>query len=247
MNQADVEFFKKNGFLLLKNVFSEEECASFKKVLLEEIEKGKAAVEAEKKAGTPIEMNRGKIADTPRGIYKGMLQDIAHRNDTFMNVAKDERLANSVSPFLGEDLVMYRSLSVFKPQDYDGPVGWHQDMTYWSGDSEKISMWISLDKVTDENGALHVIPETHSAYIEDHEEQNEIFPYVLPEKLIDHSKEMVVDTEIGDMVIFHSQTFHSSKPSTSGKDRYALIFTFQPASDQSHHRDGAPEVVATKA
>jgi len=240
MNDAEKKFFNDNGYLLLKHVFSEEECAKFKASLFEEIEKGKEALRLEGAGGNAKPTNRGKIADVPRGIHKGMLQDIAHRNEMFMELARDERVTACVSPFLGEDLVMYRSLSVFKPKDYQGPVGWHQDMTYWEGEDSKITVWISLDNVTDENGALHVIPGTHKFLVDEYEEQNEIFPYVIPEKLIEHDKEVIVDAEVGDVVIFHSQTFHSSKANQSGGDRYVLIYTLQPASDQSHHRDGPP-------
>lgn len=244
MTTFDPTFFNENGYMLFKGVFSEKECAIFKECLLAEIEKGKEALRLEQETNTPHPFNRGKIADTPRGIHKGMLQDITHRNDIFMTLARDKRLAECVAPFLGENLVMFRSLSVFKPADYTAPVGWHQDMIYWQGGAEKITLWVSLDTVTDENGALHVIPGTHKALIKDVEKQNEIFSYVLPEKYVDHGKEVIVDTDIGDVVIFHSQTFHMSRANESGGDRYALIFTFQPASDQSHHRDGPPMLVA---
>ena len=47
MNDAEKKFFNDNGYLLLKHVFSEEECAKFKASLFEEIEKGKEALRLE--------------------------------------------------------------------------------------------------------------------------------------------------------------------------------------------------------
>jgi ectoine hydroxylase-related dioxygenase (phytanoyl-CoA dioxygenase family) len=60
------------------------------------------------------------------------------------------------------------------------------------------------------------------------------------DKYIDLSKEVIMPTEIGDVVIFHSQVIHSSGTNKSGRDRYTLIFTFQPSRDQSHHGEGPP-------
>jgi phytanoyl-CoA hydroxylase len=195
------------------------------------------------KGDSPLR-NREKLADVPRGIHKGMLQDIAHRSSAFMELARDQRLVDCVSPILGSDLVMYRSLSVFKPRDYRAPVGWHQDMSYWTGKKDKISIWISLDKIDSSNGALRFIPESQNKLIDDLEKQNEVFSLVIPDKYIDLSKEVMVEAEVGDVVIFDSQVIHCSGSNKSGDDRYTLIFTFQPAKDQSHHREGAPEWIS---
>jgi phytanoyl-CoA hydroxylase len=244
VGEASGSDFKGNGFALFKNVFSKQECEHLKKCVLEEIEKGKEAVLREQNEGGTPEQNRKKLADVPRAIHKGMLQDIAHRSSFFMGIARDQRLIDCVSPFLGQDLVMYRSLTVFKPKDYKAPVGWHQDMGYWTGEKDKISIWISLDNITLENGAMHFIPKSHNKLIDDLEEQNEVFSLVIPDKYIDQSKEVIVEAEIGDVVIFDSQVIHCSGANKTGDDRYTLIFTFQPSSDRSHHREGPPSWIS---
>jgi ectoine hydroxylase-related dioxygenase (phytanoyl-CoA dioxygenase family) len=240
MDKADGSSFRENGFSLFKNVFSIQECARFKRYILEEIEKGKEALLREQSKGGNAILNRKKLADIPRAVHKGMLQDIAHRNSIFMDVARDKRLIDCVSPILGPDLVMYRSLSVFKPKDYKSPVGWHQDMSYWAGNKDKISIWISLDNVTRDNGAMRFIPKSHNKMIDDVERQNEVFSLVIPDKYVDLSEEVILEAEIGDVVIFDSQVMHCSGANKSGDDRYTLIFTFQPSSDRSHHREGPP-------
>ena len=240
MQEADKKFFIENGFLLIKGVFSEDECAGWKTNLLSEIERGKEMLLKSQQGPTPQAENRNRLADVPRGIRGGMLQDIAHRNDLFMRVAKDKRLLDCVAPFLGEDMVMFRSLCSFKPVGYTGAVEWHQDMSYWVGETKKITTWISLDKTSDASGALHVIPKTHHAQINDPTYQDYINTHSVPEHHIDLSKDVLLETNIGDVILIHSQTFHSSRPSTTGEDRYALIYTYQPASDQSHHREGPP-------
>lgn len=240
MNEAIGFNYRENGFSLYKNVFSQQECAHLKKCVLEEIDKGKESLLREQSEGGEIKPDREKLADIPRGIHKGMLQDIAHRNSVFMELAHDQRLIDCVSPFLGSDLVMYRSLSIFKPKSYSGSVGWHQDMGYWRGEKNKISLSICLDDINVDNGALRFISRSQDKLINDLERQNEVFSLVVPDKYIDLSKEVIAPAEIGDVVIFHSQVIHSSGTNKSGRDRYNLVFTFQPSSDQSHHREGPP-------
>lgn len=169
-----------------------------------------------------------------------MLQDIAHRNETFMRLAKDERLVGCVKPMLCDDLVMYRSLSVFKNDQTARPVGWHQDMSYWRGQSKNISLWVSLDDVDEATGAAW----SHRTLVRDLETQDEVFSLVTPEKYIDKSREVVAEAQAGDVVLFDACVMHGSGPNRTGKDRYVLVHTHQPAGEGSHHRAGLPELVA---
>lgn len=241
--QFDPAPFLRDGYFNVKGVFTPEECLGLKKTLLEEIEKGKKELEEELKSGPQTDYDRGKVADTPRGILKGMLQDIAHRSPYFLKIAKDERILACIKPLLGEKLVLYRSLSVFKPKEYKQPVGWHQDMAYWKGTRDKISVWVSLDDVDKATGAMQFVPGTQGELVNETEIQNEVFSIVLKDKHVDSAKSAVAETKRGDMVLFDSCVIHGSGANETGKDRFTLIYTYQPASDQSHHRNGPPEVI----
>ena len=95
LNSKQIEKYHKDGFLVVKNVFTREECNNFKKVLLEEIKKGKDILQKSlNKPKDVIDLN--KIADVPRKINEGCLQDIAHRNLKFMSLAKDDRLISII-------------------------------------------------------------------------------------------------------------------------------------------------------
>ncbi len=236
--------FIEEGFFLYKNVFPRQECVQWKKLLLVEIEKWKEVVLNGHSDEKPT-FSRETLADIPRAIHKGMLQDIAHRHPSFMEIAKDHRLAGCVSPFLGPDLNLYRSLAIFKPTGYKRPVGWHQDMSYWRGQKTKISVWISLDNADRNTGALRFISKSHTQLITDVEKKDEVFSLIVPDRFIQRSKEVLVETEVGDVVIFHSCVIHCSGENKTGKDRYSLLFTYQPSSDSSHHREGRPEFISS--
>lgn len=243
MNSQELSVYKRDGYFVAKNLFSVEECAIFKKQLLDQVEKGIEALKKDQATG-PKNVNRDTIADVPRAINRGMLQDIAHRAPHFMAIAKDPRMVKIASAIVGPDISMYRSLSVFKPKGNGREVGWHQDMRYWKGQNNKVSAWISLDRVTKERGAMHFIPGSHHHLIDEVIQQDEVFSLVVPAKYIDESKALTEETNIGDVVFFDSQVLHGSAANTTGEDRYSLVFTYQPASDLSHHREGLPELIA---
>ena len=116
LNSGQIEKYKKNGFLIVKNVFSIKECDELKQELIQEIKKGKDILKKSSTEATK-DVDYNKLADIPRLINNGFLQDIAHRNSTFMALAKDSRLISIISQFFGNDVQafrLYRSLSTFK-------------------------------------------------------------------------------------------------------------------------------------
>ena len=112
-NTSAQEFITK-GYLIVKNVFDAEECLAWKNELLLLIEEGKKALEQHKSKNENRPMDREILADLPHDVHRGMFQDIAHRKELFMSIAKDKRITNVVKPILGNDISLYRSLSVFK-------------------------------------------------------------------------------------------------------------------------------------
>ena len=85
LNPKQIEEYRENGFLVVKNIFSEKECSEIKKELIKEIKKGKEDL---KNSSSEVneKVNFDKLADIPRLINNGFLQDIAHRNSKFMKL-----------------------------------------------------------------------------------------------------------------------------------------------------------------
>ena len=79
------------------------------------------------------------------------------------------------------------------------------------------------------------------------QKKDEVFSLVLPERLVDETKAVMAEAEPGDAVLFDAQVFHASGSNLAGKDRYSLIFTYQPGTDTSHHRAGLPERIRAAA
>ena len=62
-------------------------------------------------------------------------------------------------------------------------------------------------------------------------------------KNIDPSRRVVVETEQGDVIIHHTKVVHGSEENIAKKNRFTIIFTYQPATDTSHHRIGSAVLI----
>lgn len=249
LTSEEIKKYHKDGFVIVRSVFTEKECEDFKKVLKEEIVNGKN--ELEKSSSDAINtIDTDKIADIPRMINKGILQDIAHRNSSFMNLAKDNRLINMIGQLFGNDVSsyrLYRSLSFFKNSEIFSKSQLHQDMPYWRGGHDKLSIWISLNRVTKENGSLIFFPGTHKNPKEHVTKGKKNLGLYKEIENVDHSKKIIAEVETGDIVIFHSWVVHGSEENILKSERYAITFTYQPGKDTSHHRSGPAELIEPKA
>ena len=248
LNPKEIKNYHEDGFLVVRNIFTKNECADLKKTLIDEIHKGKDIYKKFLDNLEEEKFDRNKIASVPRGINNGYLQDIAHRNIKFMELAKDKRLISIAGQIFGEDITkyrLYRSTSIFKNSEVTVPTPWHQDMVYWKGGANKLSIWIPFNKVIEKNGALQYIPGSQNKSCNHTDIGDGKYP-VLELQNIDESKKVIIEVEMGDIVIHHPYVIHSSRKNELGIERYSITFTYQPATDISHHREGQAELIEEK-
>ena len=251
LNTQQIEKFRKDGFLVIKNVFTKKECDELKQTLMQEITKGKLALKnTVNNLKDKIDYN--KIGDVPRKINEGLLQDIAHRNSKFMSVVKDKRIVNIIGKLFGDEIkeyCLYRSTSIFKNSKISSATAWHQDIIYWKGQPNKITVWFPLDQTEPQGGSMQYIPGTHTKLYEDilkngHDTKSIEEYWKSPNQhKADENRKVTTKLEKGDIVIHHCCTMHGTEENILGKERYALIFTYQPSTDTSHHRSGKPEII----
>lgn len=80
----------------------------------------------------------------------------------FEKVAMDRRIASMARRLLGCDEVLLMEDNVVAKAPGAGPVPWHQDLAYWPiADAAVVTVWIALDDVEAENGAMSVVPGSH--------------------------------------------------------------------------------------
>jgi hypothetical protein len=106
----------------------------------------------------------------------------------------------------------FRILAISNTDDLDeknnAPAQMLQDNGYWKcAPASLVSCWLTLDDVTAENGAMHVIPGSHLRPLS-HERSSQTDALLDIEDRVDISKSEIIDLPAGGVMFHHCQTLH---------------------------------------
>lgn len=165
------------------------------------------------------------LADPERRLIH-RIENICPFHAGFAELA--EVLKAPVAQLLGEECVLFKEKVNYKMAGGDGfeahqdaQAGWNTYARYF------VTVAVSIDATTPENGCLEVAPGIH---------RDEIAREWEP--LTDQDLEGVTfqpcPTEPGDVVIFDSYVPHRSEPNRTGKDRRVYFATYNRLSEGDH-------------
>lgn len=156
------------------------------------------------------------------------------------DLVRDERLVGLASLLLDHPAVCFGCAYMVKPAGTGLPALWHQDGHPWSeglGITEAVTLWIALDDVGPDNGAMEVVAGSHilpAHPIVAVEGQDGGFfgggmDAGLAAELVDPSAVRRLELSAGDGSAHHPCVVHGSGPNWSGRDRRALVVRYRPA------------------
>ncbi len=121
-----------------------------------------------------------------------------------------------------------------KMPSFSSDTGWHQDIRYWSFQRpELVSVWLALGKEYPENGCLRLIPGTHRIDFDRSRLDDSLFLRAdHPENQGLLQSEIVAELEPGDVLFFHSRTFHTADRNRSRDPKFSVVFTFRPGDNR---------------
>ena len=108
---SDISNFSKDGFILKKNLFSEEEIMKLKNLI-----NSKKEDEARETYSSTGKLNL-TLWDHPS-------------DDLFGKFSTNERIVRPMENFLGDEVYHYHSKIIWKKPG-DGGFAWHKDYGYW--------------------------------------------------------------------------------------------------------------------
>lgn len=204
---ALTEQYEKDGFLVVPDVLTAAECNALKteglKVLSEHAKPGSS-------------------------VYVGA----AVASPLFYRLASNARIVRVLHQIMQDGIMFLSDKLVFKSGVQPKATPWHCDNAYWRNTRLKLSVWIALDDVNEQNGAMRVLPGghhrhwQHSAPVQGQEFGNRI-------QELNEENAITCEMTAGSALFFSDRLPHSSTPNTNGKDRYAIISTYHaPAPDE---------------
>ena len=216
---VDLEAYRKQGFVVLKGWLSKEfeslqkECDRLLNQDWVNPDNGR----------TPF---RFGAKDEPERI-----DPVVDVSPLFHRLVESEAVLGPVRLCLGEDPLLFKDKLILKAPGVDG-YQMHQDWAWGWQDLCKadavLSFSIQIDGADAENGCIELFPTYHDRLLP---------PPGLATNFREEEKAMVkaedgikVETEPGDVLIFHSLTPHQSGPNRANRSRRSLYLSFNARS-----------------
>lgn len=151
------EQFDRDGYLVLENLFSQEEVGLLQR-------------EAGAILADPAALEEETVITEPGGTEIRSVFRIHAQNALMDRLAADERLAGPARFLLGDEVYLHQSRLNYKPGFQGKEFYWHSDFETWHVEDgmprmRALSMSVLLAENTPHNGPLMLIPGSHRTYL----------------------------------------------------------------------------------
>ena len=181
-----------------------------------------------------------KYLDDHKDENTEFVSGLYEKDNDFLKFAMYPEIISEVIQLLGEDIILWGSSLFCKKEKNGKETPWHQDGEYWPiKPLESVTVWLSIDEVTEENGPLQYIPGSHlDRKLAEHNTLNST-NVTLNQTLknIDEIKDQAksVILKPGMFSMHDVYLFHGSRANNSGKRRAGLTYRYMPASSYFDH------------
>lgn len=223
---SDVEFYRDNGYLLARGLFSGEECDFWSQYFTEMVERG-----GDGWAEGGVDVNH----PDPLKRYPRLLQP--HRGDQVaFDFMIDSRIREYLTSFYDREPLAVQTMVYFKPPGARGQA-LHQDNRYLKAEPGTcMAAWLALEDIDDENGCLEVLPGTHDKPMICPSAADTTASFTTDVINLPGHEPIKLEMKKGDMLFFNGSLVHGSGPNNS-KTRFRRIIV-------GHYIEGRAEEVA---
>ena len=167
--------------------------------------------------------------------------DMIHfRDERLLEFLLCDEILDIVEPLVGPNIGLWSSGFISKEAFKGAATPWHEDSAYWKGlisTMENIcTVWLALDVVDRENGAMQVIPGTHSNGFSQYEATENvalgIFGQQIKADQVNESRAVVFELQPGQCSLHEARIIHGAEANTSPRRRAGYTIRFFPTSSK---------------
>lgn len=215
VSEEQITFYRRNRFIKLKQVFSEEELTYFGKAITRKV----------------IEMNTMHLPMEERDTYsKAFLQvmNLWREDDTVRQFVFSKRLASIAAQLMEVDGVrLYHDQALYK-EPSGGYTPWHADQYYWPLATDKtITAWIPLQATPLPMGPLEFSSESHTLAsgrgLGISDESEALIDDLLADQGFDH---VVEPFDLGEVSFHSGWLYHRAGPNTTSNAREVMCVIY---------------------
>lgn len=205
-DKALVETFQRDGGVVVRGLLDRRWIEALRDLAPELVARGY----------DPVQRQSGKSSDTLQA--DGMWRE----DPAFHTFLLESGLSAASAAVVGAHSVrLYEDLFLYKPPTSGGSGGWHRDSIYWPVKGrDMVNAWFSLESVTAETGAIRFVAGSH---LDDDDVAT------APADPVDPTagrRVVVVETEPGDVVLFHPRALHAGLGSDDSRPRRTFTIRF---------------------
>lgn len=246
LNDLQHQQFKQDGFLVLKDFLSKENCESLKEEALQLIDEfNPEKIKTMFSTKNQVHRNKKYFLDSGEDIrfffeenaldaegnltveknlainkFGHALHDL---NAIFSCFSRQEKIAK-LSNKLASDPVIIQSMYICKQPRIGGEVNCHQDATYLFAEKEPvIGLWFAIEDATLENGCLWAIPGGHKEKLKSRmiREEDTTRLEIYDDAPWDLNKMIPLEVPQGSVILLDGLAPHMSKENKSPRSRHA--------------------------
>lgn len=205
------EFFDENGYVIVENVFSENEIAPIRarlEAIIADPSSAPEGVKVGRENDTLAEGASGEHTDNPvRGIT-GMVRF----DPAFQEFARNPKILELTRALIGPRIRVFRDQALQKPPGGQAkPL--HQDLSYFRVQraDELVTAWIALENATEENGCMIYASGSHKHGLFEITTDPERPAHHVPDtRGLDIGEEVLCPVPAGAVIFHHGYTLHRS-------------------------------------
>ena len=236
--------YNKNGYAILKNIVPPPRIDALLENIYKLYRKYSTDYEFdESEDPRKSEMFHKKLIEFRKKDPKlfGAIYDSLKTSLTLTQLVSDDVIVNNVAKFLNVDpsdvSISEPMCRLDVPNDKRNALEWHQERSFFPQNRDglhSLVCWIPLTSVTEEMGAIHISPESHTGGLitsAQNEKKSELSTRQIsvPEEYIKKYEDLVVPVDAGDVVFFNMLLYHRSGINISDKVRFAVQSRFHTA------------------
>ena len=208
LTQEQIDFYRENGYVTVKNLFPAEQIAELSRVTDEFVEKTRQVTEND----GDFDLEPGHGPQTPR------LRRLKHpesQHPAYDRVFRDDRILDMVAQLVGPAVRHFGGKLNMKSASFGSAVEWHQDHAFCARTNDDVlAVGVPIDDMDEENGCLLVVPGSHRGPIYDHY-QDDVFVGAITTPDFAPDRVAPVVLKAGDISIHHGRLLHASKPNSN--------------------------------
>lgn len=224
ITQQEAELYKEQGYLLVKDVFNNEEVEEMR-IALDGILKRAAKTKFD--ANAAWQGDYLPADELKKLVLKGF-HDVHYHDAAFHKAMMHPNMVAVLSQIIGPNVQLHHSKMLVKPPEKGAAFPMHQDYPYFPHENHTmLAASVHLDDTDEENGCIHVIPGSHRQGALKHRGM-----HYLDAKEYPVDEGLACPAEAGDVLFFNYLTIHGSKQNKSSKNRRNVLYQYRDPMDK---------------